>query len=453
MPKKIFYFLPILLLSGYLVLTLVLFKFGPVIFHIENAFVFWGLMFLYLAGFVLGYVVAYVKKQPYLNYYSPVPLASDVSIRVFYVMLLLSFISSIVSFSSIGLSNLLDPGFLFRSIMNGVVNPGEQYLDKISRVQDGASQNKLLNIVLFFIAFSKVLVIPATIYFWSRIGVFFRSIALLITFLPVMWGIYNGTNKPIFDFFIYYAASLGVYFAHSYSSFGRYNFSKMKFFLIIILLSGLGAFYFFGNAMQHRGGGFENIEQASNLNDIRVTENYKYTKGFSDYTYVWFTSYLVQGYYGFSLALDQKFESTFGFGNSAFLSRQAEWLTGIDIASRTYQRKVNKWWGESSRWHSLYSYFANDVHFIGVPIICFFISYYLAVIWFDVVNRSSFYAALLLPLFALLIVFIPANNQVFGFLETLSAFSFGSIFWLLNRSKPRRLSYRVLFRLPQAKAY
>ncbi|MDN3649316.1 hypothetical protein QWZ13_10360 [Reinekea marina] len=110
--------------------------------------------------------------------------------------------------------------------------------------------------------------------------------------------------------------------------------------------------------------------------------------------------------------------------------RQLEWLTNIDLTELTYQHKIDEFWGESAQWHSLYSHLANDVHFFGVSFLCLFIGFFLARVWFSVLDNGSFYGACLIPLFVLLIFFIPANNQIFGFLGTFSSFSIITLLWL-----------------------
>jgi len=53
----------------------------------------------------------------------------------------------------------------------------------------------------------------------------------------------------------------------------------------------------------------------------------------------------------------------------------------------------------------------------------------------------------MLPVFAIMVIFIPANNQIFGFLDGFSAFFFGLILWFLSFKKRYQ---RVLFVRPQA---
>ena len=183
--------------------------------------------------------------------------------------------------------------------------------------------------------------------------------------------------------------------------------------------------------MLGRGGDPSYLETTSPLGHIKIVDAFRDAgeNSFLSYLYVWFSNYLVQGYYGFSQSLKMDFTSTLGFGNSQFLTRQVEWLTGYDLSIYTYQHKIDAVWGETAQWHSVYSQIANDVHFIGVALWNFVMGFYLAKLWKSFLDENNIYSKLLLPLFAMLIIFTPANNQVFGYLETFSAFFFMSLLW------------------------
>ena len=83
----------------------------------------------------------------------------------------------------------------------------------------------------------------------------------------------------------------------------------------------------------------------------------------------------------------------------------------------------------------------------------FILGFYLSKIWNSVIYKNSFYGAALIPIFILMFIFFPANNQVFGYIDTFSYFIFVSLLWgfeilnvrigggALNRSTPyERLS-------------
>lgn len=219
--------------------------------------------------------------------------------------------------------------------------------------------------------------------------------------------------------------------------------NRYKYFLGIIVLCfvlSLIPIGSFGYIMSQRGGGFEYFLSISPLSDISIlmkTPELDSFFGFYQYSMVWLSSYLVQGYYGFSLILDMDLNWTYGFGNSAFLQRQFFLITGSDIGELTYQARISPVWDKDAQWHSFYGQFANDFGFIGLSFLMFFLGYFFSRVWLSVIYKNSFYGAALLPIFALMFIFFPANNQVFGYIDTFSYFIFVSLFWYLEGKKLR----------------
>jgi hypothetical protein len=441
MKFSISYNAPIIFLQCYLILTLIIFQFGPISYQVTDPPIFWMLILSYHLCFLLGYIVAYKLKKP-KKIIKPVELAKNSEMRIFYFVLTLSLISSLISFKGVGsIYDLINPVFWIESAINGILFPGDAYNEKMSRVLTNDNGNKLLNIFLFFIAFSKILIVPFTVFFWSRLTKSIKVIALFITLLPLLSSLSNGTNKGVFDFVILYSSSLVVYFLYNKNNFNNYLFFSRKFFLIIISISFIGALSFFGSAMGSRGGNLRYIETVDPLGNISVNqETVDKSKNSAYYIYVWLSSYIVQGYYGFSLAIEKDFNTTYGFGNSIFIRRNIEGLLGIDLNKKTFQNKIDNWWGENSQWHSFYSYMANDFHFIGVGVVCFFLSFIMGNIWFSFLDTGNLYAGAMMSIFAIMIIFIPANNQIFGFLDGISAFFWVYIFWFFSTNKIKFLN-------------
>ncbi len=431
------YIAPIVFLQCYLVLTLIVFQFGPINYKVKDPHVFWMLILSYHLCFLLGYIVAYKIKKPKIIIKS-VQLAYNTEIKLFYFVLTLSIISSLISFKGIGsIKDLINPLFWIESAFKGVLFPGDAYNEKMSRVLANDGGNKILNIFLFFIAFSKILIVPFIIFFWSRSTSVIKVLALFVTLLPLLSSLSNGTNKGVFDFVILYSSSLVVYFLYNKKNFNRYMLASRRFFLITIIASFFGALSFFSTAMGSRGGSLRYIQDQDPLGNITILQSTvdKSNKSTFYYTYVWLSSYIVQGYYGFSLAIEKDFNTTYGVGNSVFIRRNVEGLLGIDLNKKTFQNKIDDWWGENSQWHSFYSYMANDFHFIGVGVVCFILSFIMGNIWFSFLDTGNLYAGAMMSIFAIMIVFIPANNQIFGFLDGISAFFWVFMCWFFSLKK------------------
>jgi hypothetical protein len=384
---------------------------------------------------VLGYVIGAKTKleMPEKNL-----LHSQMSIFSVKLIVGLAIVSSIMSMKQFTIGQIFNPYFLYESVLEGLTNPGDAYTSKMSAASNSGS-DKAFNILLFLIAFSKVICIPVIVLNWARLSSGLKVIGLFATLLPVISAVSNGTNKAVFDFFIFYFGSLAAIFIYNRVKLGSYNLGNYKFFVAIVLMSMVGAFVFFGATIAQRGGSVVYLANLSPLGHISLVD---YSQNFNNYgnlwyVYTWFSNYLVQGYYGFSLSLGQEFDSTFGFGNSVFLMRQFEFLTSIDLSVYTYQHKISPNWDESAQWHSFYSHFANDFHFVGVAVVCLILGFFIARVWIRFLEHSDLISFLLIPLLFLLVIFIPANNQIFGLLDTMSAFFVLFLIWLVRGRKVR----------------
>ncbi|PNA72488.1 hypothetical protein C1Y19_20735 [Pseudomonas sp. MPR-LB3] len=142
---------------------------------------------------------------------------------------------------------------------------------------------------------------------------------------------------------------------------------------------------------------------------------------------------MVQGYYGMSISLDEDFQSSYGIGHSVFLQKTFAQHLGIDVRDKTFPHKITEKWDEFVYWHSFYTYIANDVGFWGVAVIMLILGAYFSYVYLSAVLQDNFYAKMLLPLFGILFLYIPANNQIFGFLESMSSFWILTLLFILSK--------------------
>lgn len=428
-------YLPLVFILIYLSITQFIFLFGPINYKINQPFIFWSFLISYNISIFIGFFcIVFSKKKLVIK--KSIQFEKNIIKYIPYLF----FISLIVSLITLkgpdSLVDRLNPIIWFKSAFFGILNPGEAYNLKMERVNNDSS-NKILNIILFLLSFTKICVIPFLIFFWNKISNIIRIIGIISMLLPIISSLSNGTNKGIFDFALVFSSSFILYFIFKKIHNPFISFSNKRFSIIFILLIFSLAFSFFGSTIGQRGGSLYYIESQDPLDRITVNaESYSRTKNSNIYyTYAWFSSYIVQGYYGFSLALEQPFNSTFGFGSSVFIMRNIEYLTGFKLRKRTYQYKVDKYWDETSQWHSFYSHLANDFHFIGIPIVLILLSAHLGYIWINFLETGNPFSVVILCIYVILFIFIPANNQIFGFLDGLSSYFWINILWYLSNKK------------------
>ena len=421
-------YLPLVLVEVYLLSTLLLYYFGPVQFRGHNTALFMTLMLIYHGVFILGYYISIRTYQ-----FNKIKIDKRFSSKFFYFSFFFGLLSVLGTYQNLMLAPSIIPYNLFEEIGRGLREPGLVYLGRMNAISDGlSSSSRVFNIISIFFAFFKLFFIFLCLYFWRNLNILKKLLVFIYAFLFISSGVSSGTNSVVFIFFIF--GSLSLFVMYYLRSTG--NFLKILPFMGIAFLIPLG---FFGYIMSKRGGGFEFFSTTSPLGDITVsavTESIENIFDFYYYTFVWINYYLVQGYYGFSLILNLDLNWTFGFGNSDFLQRQLLLITGIDVSDLTFQARISEYWS-SAQWHSFYGQFANDLGFVGLSALMFIMGYFLSRVWASVIYNNSFYGMSLLPIFALMFIFFPANNQVFGYIDTLSYFFVISILWFFEGKKLR----------------
>lgn len=428
-------YLPLFCVEIYLLTTLAIFYVGPVNFKIHNQGIFIGLMFLYHAFFILGYWIAITTGGA-----SKTRLNILFQPKFFYISFVVGLVGIVGSYNNLMLSTTIIPYNFFSDLERGLMEPGLVYSERMMQIDAGiTSGSRLFNIASLLFSFFKLFFIFKFVYFWSLLNRFQKALSVIYSLLFVSSGISSGTNSVIFIYFIFLTTSLiATLYIRGYKYFGRLMIA-----LGVLLLIPIASF---GYIMSQRGGGFDYFAGTSPLGDISVSTLFSLTDDanildFLFYSFVWLNYYVVQGYYGFSLILNLDHIWTFGFGNSAFLQRQLLMLTDIDISKLTFQSRVSQYWDESVQWHSFYGQFANDFGLLGLTLFMAFIGFYIAKIWKSIIYSNSFYGAALVPVFILMIIFFPANNQVFAYIDTLSYFVFVSFFWIFENKKAKFVRY------------
>jgi hypothetical protein len=424
-------YMPLLIVELYLLLTLILFFFGPINFKIHNFKLFIILMLMYHISFIAGYVVAgFGRTRSYIP-------TLQKSSKLFYISLFFGVIGILNTYRTLLDSASFIPWNIFQEVYDGMTDPGLIYTDRMVALESKVeSSSRIFNIISIFFAFFKLLFIFQFTYLWGEISLLKKFIAIFYSLLFISPGIASGTNSVIFIFFIFVSSSalVSIYLNRPDLIF-RYGSIFSIFFLVPI--------YSFGYIMSQRGGGFDYFAKTSPLGDIEEKVFFNLSDGsifdFFYYSYVWMVYYVTQGYYGFSLIINLDHDWTFGFGNSAFLQRQFQMLTGFDVSSVTFQRKITEFWDESAQWHSFYGQFANDLSVPGLVLLMFALGFIFSRVWLSVLEHKSFFGAALLPIFIIMFVFFPANNQVFGYLDTFSYAVFITFFWLVEGRKIRLL--------------
>ncbi len=151
------------------------------------------------------------------------------------------------------------------------------------------------------------------------------------------------------------------------------------------------------------------------------------------------STYLGQGYFGMSLAMNEPFTSTYGVGHSPLLLQHIGEQISPEFKNRTYTEKISaKGWSSTYRWSTLFTWLANDVSFWGVPFLLAIFAWVLAKAWRQATEQADDIASIIYMMMVVGIFYIPANNQIMLTIDSYASLLFWLGYWLVMRYRATR---------------
>ncbi len=143
------------------------------------------------------------------------------------------------------------------------------------------------------------------------------------------------------------------------------------------------------------------------------------------------------GYYGLDLALEKPFQSSYGVGHSPVTLNLYEAITKDQTPRfRTYTyRNGDEGWSDENYWSTLPTWIANDVGFPGAVLVLGVIGYLWGRWWREAAAGMSDPAAVLFALTTTMMIYFPANDQVFLLADGYLVFAVWTAIWLWHRSR------------------
>lgn len=438
-------YLPLFVVEAYLVFTLILLIIGPLSYNLHNKTQFTILIVLYHFAFICGYELG-VRGNT--NCRTDIFYGSVYTIRKRYsVLIVVVFYVWLIVTRNITHAGSYIPTELFSRAISGLLNPSSMYI--IGKGTDADylfHGNKVMTGSVLLIYFLYYCFPAITVLYWNKISKAQKLFSVIIIFLSLILGFASGTNAMIFHVIIPLSGGLIIHFSTrteeeimiSRERRRGENRNKKRVKRIIIIMLVMGLIFFIYN-IDSRLNGNVLAYYSSKSADITISEAYNYLlqdpiltpfiKGLAS-----IQSYMCQGYFGMSLAIDQPFTSTYGIGHSFFLATSFDNMFGTHFIERTYQEKITNIWSRTINWHSFYSQMANDVSFYGVIIIMFVLGIILAKVWKDIIHNNNPIAKLFFIILIPIFPFIPMNNQMGNLYGTFFSFWILFILWGLTRN-------------------
>jgi hypothetical protein len=412
MKNKSYY--PLFFFQVYLSVILFLYIFGPWNFSVNNISKTCSYLLLSQVIIISGYILGVKSQKNIYHNYKVSSCENLVGIKFIKQAIWVN----LILFIPVSLSRT---GGLFPDIFYGLLHPGVAYLNNYHRLENG-NPFVFAEYIRSFLSPWVIGIFPVLIIYWQSITKLYKVLAVICIALNIFFYIATGTNKGIADFAITFPWFFILYKINSKAGFEfniKYALLWLSIFFIFII--------FFGLSMKGRGiaspeyflmGGTMFIATPSNFISSAPT--------FLLLIYESITRYLCQGYYALSLSFDLNYQSTFGFGNSTVLARNADKLFNTNFFENNSipsLLETHYGWSKEGLWHSIYPWLASDFGFFGALVVIGLFSFLFALIWCRVIAFKNPFEITLLYLLFILFYYIPANNQVFQSLETLVCFN------------------------------
>jgi hypothetical protein len=362
-------------------------------------------------------------------------------------------------------------GSWYPNVLSGLRNPGSAYRNTVALQTSG----QWIEYVRILLAVPLTLLLPLTVYEWTRLSRAMRVVAVVGIGGYLAIYVAAGTNKALAD-----AAVLISMLGAAAVLAGRMTFDRRR--VLRAASAGVTAIVlmlvFFAAGQSSRSGGLAtsldintrsiNWSSPARPPDAQYAALLARGDAFSPASYlrehphagsplvlahlnnplvaplperigrsvIALAGYLTQGYYGLSLALEQPYVPTYGLGGSQFLARAGSRLVGsTKFEDRPYPMRVERkdGWDAYGLWSTFYAWVASDLTFPGVLVLMALIGRLLAMSWLDTLEGSNPFAVGAFAVLTLMVVYLPANDQLLSSGESTVGFVGLLALWLWTR--------------------
>lgn len=419
-------YLPLKLFVIYILATLFLNLFGPWQYQGMNKLI----VSIFILFFLLTIIITYVVSSKLKTKLGISMSHQKKSIFFFDETRItkISLICSAVLFSLILFFRIVEEGF--PNISNIFTSMATVYTNK-----ETFSGKFNLSAWLFnYFSIFYIIGVSLGTYYFKILNIKYKVLYFLVISLSLLYHIgFIGNQKAIADLIIYIGSVLFIKFCQSGYKIKPKNIIFILF--IILLMCGL-----FGNILYSRmdlwgvkyysvgGKAFLNSEHwsLSLLND-------KFKLGIGTLIF-----YLSSGYYGLSLTLGLPFKWSYGYGSSFALKDILIRLFPMSdhlIGSYPIRMEESTGWEAYSNWHTVFPWLASDFTFVGAIIVLNLIISIYVLAWKNILNKGNWTNILLFINVNILLVYLPANNQLFQTRSSLIITILTSILWIFNNNK------------------
>ncbi|MDB5706581.1 MAG: hypothetical protein JWN66_3697, partial [Sphingomonas bacterium] len=278
---------------------------------------------------------------------------------------------------------------------------------------------------------------------WRSLGWLYRGLVGVAVVCSLIFSIMRGTDKEIADLFIVGGTTMLVLLGRS-SAFGQQGFAILKRYwkpaLLAIVFIYIAAGVFTSRKDERLGGYDKKLSVCANDSHICADLDNQLISWMplrQRFGATFFILSTCSGYYGLNLALEKPFESTLGVGHSPSAMSVYKLLSGdqaLEKRSFTYRNRFDGW-SDEYYWSTLITWIANDVGFPGAVLVLALLGYLWGRWWREATAGVSDPAAILFVLSTMIMVYLPANNQVLASYDGYPILAVWTAIWLWHRRR------------------
>lgn len=437
--KRTLYF-QMKIVVAYLIFTLFLYVVGPFAWVTYSPVVFWTLNITYILVFIIGWHIGIRNKSATYIWRE---YDDNRELLILKYLITVNFVYELLNAYRRVQARSVSISGLITSIMTRASNMGasyNEYIEVTSESSDGFG-GTIGTYFLFFIGFFAFNITIMGVVYFKKLSKYNKVMVILTYTVIIGQFLAIGTNIGIFRIILIFVVLYGISVAK-----GRYTkvrvkrkrTRRQKIRLLSLTIAGVvGVLVLFDKTMQSRGGILFWQTSVYNVGGIGIDRDsvlFKVLPPTFHMLLVSISSYLCQGYYGMSLSLRVPWAPCYGMGYSRALQGMLRDYIPV-IYENSYQYRVQQFgWKEGVQWHTMYSWFANDVSYVGVILIMFLIGLLFASAYKESLTTNNPYAKMLIYYMAQLAFFIPCNNQLFQATYIMFPFIINLILWIVTRS-------------------
>lgn len=437
---------PLIVCGGFVIVTVLLLVLGPLDWHLKGpvrVFAFLGAALTALLG---GYLWATLRRdstqvidqeQAHRR-----PLSASALVIAASIVYLVFYPPTVHTTTGSWLPN----------VWQGLTDSGTAYANNKYYNENGSQVVLYLRML---VAPLTIVILPVTLYFWPRLSTLARVLGVVCVLASVSLTIAQGINRGVAEL----CANVILFLALvAGSALTRRQFAKaLKATVGIVLVGALFAGYYsltindrIADDAERDGRSGEKSSKEERDAELRLIARVSTATERSDSIFFTvvpppaqalgtvFSSYLTHGYKGLDLAMQEPFKPTWGLGFSEFGRHNILRVVGQadredDVVARTYAGQIDQEWAVGQLWATFYIHPASDISFPGTVVLMGLIGFVFGLSWRDTLVRRDPLACAVFFHLCILVMYLPANNQLFQGGELAIGFTVLLIVWLWRR--------------------